>query len=341
MWRRTGRAIVRRSTLAERALGGRLGFYRPEGGFFLWLKVGDGESAALRLWREAGIRVLPGGYSERRQRKREPGHPLHPGGAARRAASAGAGAAPAGRHPGSLSRGRAEKTHGSLKHRQRLGRGREQHPDAGPGQRLVGVALLALAAVLAAALIGYDSRDPSLNHASTAPVANPLGLLGASTADLLYQFFGIAAWLLPAAFGAWGLRLVARRSLPWPWLPVLALPLALLALAGFLGSLPKPTAWPIHTGLGGLVGFMLWDKIELLIGSVLYVVLALGLAGALCLVAMGARWHESAWVVGRVLAGSLWAGRHVGACRRLVRLGRGRTATAPAAATRARRQRPP
>ena len=86
----------------------------------------------------------------------------------------------------------------------------------------------------------------------------------------------------------------------------------MLALAGFLGSLPKPTAWPIHTGLGGLVGFMLWDKIELLIGSVLYVVLALGLAGALCLVAMGARWHESAWVVGRVLAGSLWAGRHVG-----------------------------
>ncbi|TAN76910.1 MAG: aminotransferase class I/II-fold pyridoxal phosphate-dependent enzyme [Magnetospirillum sp.] len=32
--------------LAERILGGRFGFYRPAGGFFLWLDVGDGEAAA-------------------------------------------------------------------------------------------------------------------------------------------------------------------------------------------------------------------------------------------------------------------------------------------------------
>jgi aspartate/methionine/tyrosine aminotransferase len=47
---------------AERVLAGRFGFYRPEGGFFLWLEVGDGEQAAARLWREAAIKVLPGGY---------------------------------------------------------------------------------------------------------------------------------------------------------------------------------------------------------------------------------------------------------------------------------------
>jgi aspartate/methionine/tyrosine aminotransferase len=47
---------------AERALEGRLGFYRPAGGFFLWLNVGDGEAAATRLWREAGIKTLPGAY---------------------------------------------------------------------------------------------------------------------------------------------------------------------------------------------------------------------------------------------------------------------------------------
>ena len=35
---------------------------RREAGFFLWLRVGDGEAAALRLWRETGVRVLPGGY---------------------------------------------------------------------------------------------------------------------------------------------------------------------------------------------------------------------------------------------------------------------------------------
>lgn len=34
----------------------------PDGGFFLWLPVGDGEAFARRAWGEAGVKVLPGGY---------------------------------------------------------------------------------------------------------------------------------------------------------------------------------------------------------------------------------------------------------------------------------------
>ena len=34
----------------------------PEAGFFLWLPVEDDEAAAVRLWRETGVKVLPGGY---------------------------------------------------------------------------------------------------------------------------------------------------------------------------------------------------------------------------------------------------------------------------------------
>jgi aspartate/methionine/tyrosine aminotransferase len=57
------RAIYRRKLdVAEMALAGKLGFYRPAGGFFLWLDTGDGEKAAETLWREAAIRVLPGAY---------------------------------------------------------------------------------------------------------------------------------------------------------------------------------------------------------------------------------------------------------------------------------------
>jgi aspartate/methionine/tyrosine aminotransferase len=41
------------------------GFSLPEGGFFLWLPVPDGEAATLRLWRETGVRVLPGAYLSR------------------------------------------------------------------------------------------------------------------------------------------------------------------------------------------------------------------------------------------------------------------------------------
>jgi N-succinyldiaminopimelate aminotransferase len=54
--------------LADQILGDRYGYRRPAGGFFLWLDVsaqGGGEQAAVKLWREAGLRVLPGGYIAR------------------------------------------------------------------------------------------------------------------------------------------------------------------------------------------------------------------------------------------------------------------------------------
>jgi N-succinyldiaminopimelate aminotransferase len=57
------RALYRaKFELADRVLGNLPGYASPQAGFFLWLRVGDGEAAALRLWRETGVRVLPGGY---------------------------------------------------------------------------------------------------------------------------------------------------------------------------------------------------------------------------------------------------------------------------------------
>lgn len=61
---------------AEAELGGRFGFARPDGGFFLWLDVGDGEEATRRLWSDGAIRVLPGAYLAHG----EPGRP-NPGAA--------------------------------------------------------------------------------------------------------------------------------------------------------------------------------------------------------------------------------------------------------------------
>ena len=60
------RSLYRRKfDIAAAAIGGRYGFYRPDGGFFLWLDVGDGERATVALWQQAGVRVLPGGYTAR------------------------------------------------------------------------------------------------------------------------------------------------------------------------------------------------------------------------------------------------------------------------------------
>jgi aspartate/methionine/tyrosine aminotransferase len=61
----TNRRLYREKfNLADTILSGRLGYRRPAGGFFLWLDVsqpGD-EAAAVDLWRNAGLRVVPGSY---------------------------------------------------------------------------------------------------------------------------------------------------------------------------------------------------------------------------------------------------------------------------------------
>lgn len=51
--------------IADSILGDIPGYLPPEAGFFLWLPVADGEAAALKLWQETGVRVLPGAYLAR------------------------------------------------------------------------------------------------------------------------------------------------------------------------------------------------------------------------------------------------------------------------------------
>jgi N-succinyldiaminopimelate aminotransferase len=56
--------------LADQIIGDRYHYHRPAGGFFLWLDVsgfGGSEAVTARLWREAGLRVVPGRYLARDQ----------------------------------------------------------------------------------------------------------------------------------------------------------------------------------------------------------------------------------------------------------------------------------
>ena len=63
---------------AERILGFHQGFYRPEGGFFLWLDVGDGEKTTQKLWETAGVKVLPGAYLSRANSSDSSNNPGYP-----------------------------------------------------------------------------------------------------------------------------------------------------------------------------------------------------------------------------------------------------------------------
>ena len=56
--------------LADQILGNRYGYHRPAGGFCVWLDVsqrGGDEAATVKLYKEGGVRVIPGSYLARQQ----------------------------------------------------------------------------------------------------------------------------------------------------------------------------------------------------------------------------------------------------------------------------------
>jgi len=59
--------------IADEILGDVDGYISPKAGFFLWLPVDDGEAAALKLWQQTGVRVLPGAYLSRDVDNKNPG----------------------------------------------------------------------------------------------------------------------------------------------------------------------------------------------------------------------------------------------------------------------------
>jgi aspartate/methionine/tyrosine aminotransferase len=56
---------VEKFKMADRIFAGVAAYAPPQAGFFLWLPVADGEQAALKLWTETGVRVLPGAFLSR------------------------------------------------------------------------------------------------------------------------------------------------------------------------------------------------------------------------------------------------------------------------------------
>ncbi|HLU67753.1 MAG TPA: DNA translocase FtsK 4TM domain-containing protein, partial [Kofleriaceae bacterium] len=166
---------------------------------------------------------------------------------------------------------------------------------------LLGIGLLVAGGALALALWGHDPNDPSLNHATSTLSGNPLGHFGASLADVSMQTIGRASWIVALVLALWGVRLILNRPLRWPWLPVVALPLALLAATAYLATWPLSDQWPYWVGFGGYVGDFLLHRLERPIGPEIYP-LVTGVASLILVVlAAGVTWRE-AWQGSRAAA---------------------------------------
>ncbi len=117
-----------------------------------------------------------------------------------------------------------------------------------------GLVCLALGAFLIAALTSHDPGDPSWNQSINGTAKNLMGLPGARVSDLLLQWLGFAAWLLPLVLIDWAVRCIGGRGLKRFWLKLAVLPPLLLAAPLAISIVPPPAGWPLKVGVGGVIG---------------------------------------------------------------------------------------
>jgi S-DNA-T family DNA segregation ATPase FtsK/SpoIIIE len=153
---------------------------------------------------------------------------------------------------------------------------------------LIGFLLCVSALLLFLALASYSPLDPSLNSASiltgSHAARNWIGVVGALISDLLLQFFGIGAFLLPLFAGVLGMRWFRSRKVPSPVAKSLGGIWLVMFVPALLALLPGHMHWmrliPIEGLLGRIVGDFLIHYFNL---AGAYIVCATVLAVALYL----------------------------------------------------------
>ncbi|HEY2531509.1 MAG TPA: DNA translocase FtsK 4TM domain-containing protein [Xanthobacteraceae bacterium] len=117
-----------------------------------------------------------------------------------------------------------------------------------------GIALMSVATLTALALATWSVQDPSLSHATDAPIHNVLGVPGAIAADLLMQLLGLGSLVLLLPVGVWGYRLLGHKPLSRERLRLLLWLFSTILAAAFASWLPRSPRWPLPSGLGGVIG---------------------------------------------------------------------------------------
>ena len=130
---------------------------------------------------------------------------------------------------------------------------------------LIGFLCITIAILLALALLTYQPQDVAINVSappSDGPLArNWIGPVGAYAADLLFQVFGFAAFLLPVAIGILGWRWLRSRSIDSQVATMVGYGLLLLSLPSLLSLWHVPE---IRGALppGGLLGSVISNELR-------------------------------------------------------------------------------
>jgi S-DNA-T family DNA segregation ATPase FtsK/SpoIIIE len=153
---------------------------------------------------------------------------------------------------------------------------------------LIGFLMCVSALLLFLALVSYSPLDPSWNSASVLTgshaARNWIGVVGAFTADMMLQFFGIGAFLLVIFPAMLGVRWFRSMKVPSPLAKSLGGIWLVMFIPAMLALLPGQLRWmhviPVEGLLGRVIGDVLIHYLNL-VGA--YIVCATVLAVALYL----------------------------------------------------------
>ncbi len=193
----------------------------------------------------------------------------------------------------------------------------------------IGVAVVAAAAVLFAAVATYSPSDPSFDVATDGAARNLIGLPGAYAADVLVQLFGLAGILPPLLLGAWGVQMLRAKAPSYMWFRSLVFILSLFAASIWLTALPEPDGWPLRAGLGGVGGMLIVNAFDAAIFKYLHLDMPMVLAAVSAVVwlasfafALGLDRRDWQAVAGAAATTARISARTIGLLRYVVRLRR-------------------
>ena len=130
---------------------------------------------------------------------------------------------------------------------------------------IVAIALLTVGVLLVLCLapgISYDPNDPSWNASGQSETHNLIGPVGANVAAALYQFFGLAAFLVPALLFAVAWRLFRKQPVQTPKLRLVGLMTLVLSCAALLTLFGISLLFDRSIQPGGLAGKLIADALS-------------------------------------------------------------------------------
>ncbi len=177
-------------------------------------------------------------------------------------------------------------------------------------QEGVGLFCVLAAVFIAVSLLSFHGADPSFNQTGGEQIHNSGGVIGAYIADLLLQTVGLASVLVVLCGLTWSWRLISKQRVYGWWLKVTALLVALVLVSALLAFSAGWDGWPIQTGLGGSIGYIVHAELKGLLSVWGMTALMAALSIAALPLAFGLRRQE--WLAIGLLFGAagnwLWHG---------------------------------